>query len=126
MSFFSPKHRALSFKYAFQGVLSAFLTEPHLKLHFLAGFITIIAGVFFQLSQLEWIAIITMIGFVLSLELTNTAIEAVVNGFTSEIHPAAKMAKDISAGAVLIAAMTAATVGITVFLPHLLVFLKIS
>mgnify|MGYP001618136644 FL=1 len=63
--------------------------------------------------------IIFLIGFVIAVELTNTAIETVVDAFTDKEHPGAKLAKDISAGAVLIASITSAIIGMIIFLPYL-------
>jgi len=114
-----PRKRILSFKYAGEGIWSALRTEPNLKFHFLAALLVFLMGIYFHITRFEWITLIIMIGVVLSLELTNTAIETVVNSFTEDIHPAAKKAKDVAAGAVLISAVTAITVGILVFLPYI-------
>ncbi len=112
-------NRVLAFKYALEGFRSAFREEPNIKLHIIVALLVIIAGFYFGISQAEWIVVIILIGFVISLEMTNTAIEAVVDSFTDTEHPAAKLAKDISAGAVLVAAISAAIVGIIIFLPYL-------
>lgn len=114
--------RVLSFKYAFSGIAAAIKEEPNLKIHLSLALLVTVAGAAFQISELEWIIIVAMIGLVISVELTNTAIESVVNHFTSEIHPGAKLAKDISAGAVLVVAITAAVVGMIIFLPYLKTF----
>lgn len=116
----SAKHHILSFKYAFSGLVSASKTEPKLKIHFIIGLVVIIISALLRISVYDWMIIIFLIGFVISLELTNTAIEAVVNAFTDQEHPGAKLAKDISAGAVLAAAMTSAVLGIIILLPYLL------
>lgn len=114
-----PKRRVLSFKYAFEGLLAAFKEEPNLKIHLGFGLLVIIASFWFQISKLDWIIIITMIGLVISVELTNTAIEAVVDYLIKEQHPGAKIAKDISAAAVLVSAITATITGAIIFLPYL-------
>lgn len=106
----------ISFKHAFEGIGTALKQEPNLKFHFLAGVVTILISSFLKISTLEWIIIIILIGFVIAVELTNTAIEAVVDNFTDKNHPGAKLAKDISAGAVLVAALTATIVGVLVWL----------
>ncbi len=111
--------RILSFKYAFEGIIEAIKEEPNLKFHLLAGFLVILAGIFLNFSKLDWVLIIILIGFVISVELTNTAVEAVVDAFTDKTHPEAKLAKDISAGAVLVVAITSAVAGIIIFLPYL-------
>lgn len=111
--------RILSFKYALEGFTAAVKEEPNLKIHFFIAFLTILAGVWFKITKLEWIIITIMIGLVISVELTNTAIEAVVDYLIQEKHPGAKIAKDIAAAAVLIAATTAAVTGLIIFLPYL-------
>ncbi len=110
----------LSFRYAFEGLVAAFKEEPNLKFHFLAGLLVLILAFILKISRQDLTTIIILIGFVIAVELTNTAIETVVDGLTAEHHPAAKIAKDISAGAVLVAATTSALVGIIIFLPYLL------
>ncbi len=119
-----PKHRILSFRYAFEGILSAFKTEPNLKFHFTAGLLVVFLGWFFQISTQDWLIITIVTGFVISLELTNTAIEVLVDYLIPNIHPVAKKVKDISAGAVLISAMAAFVVGLIIFLPYLNTFLR--
>ncbi len=112
--------RILSFHYALSGIYDALKTEPNLKFHFLATILVIAAGFYFQISRLEWIIILLTCGMVISLELTNTAIEEVVDSFTAEVHPGAKFAKDVASGAVLIAAITASIIGLIIFLPYLI------
>lgn len=112
--------RILSFKYAFDGIWEAFKEEPNLRIHFIIAILVLLLGWFLHISTGEWIAVILSIGLVISVELTNTAIEAVVDSFTSDNHPGAKMAKDISAGAVLIIALMALSVGVFIFLPYFL------
>ena len=113
------KQRILSFKYAFSGILTALKEEPNLKFHFFAGLLVIVSSIILRISKEDWFVIIFLIGFVISLELTNTAIEAVVNTFTDKEHPGAKLAKDIAAGAVLVAAITSTILGIVIFLPYI-------
>ena len=111
--------RILSFKYALAGILTALKEEPNLKFHFFAGFLAVIASILLRISKEDWFVIIFLVGFVISLELTNTAIEAMVDAFTDEEPPRAKFAKDIAAGAVLAAAATSAILGILIFLPYI-------
>jgi diacylglycerol kinase len=114
------RRRALSFKYAFSGIKAAFLEEPNLKLHFVFAVIVALLGCYLQISKIEWLILTITIGLVLTAELTNTSIEAVVDSFTDKEHPGAKLAKDISAGAVLIVSLTAAIIGAIIFLPYLI------
>ena len=116
----SKKFHILSFKYALEGIIAAAKEEPNLKFHFLAGFLVLLLSVVLQISTLDWIIIIFLIGFLICVELTNTAIEAVVDHFTKDIHPGAKLAKDISAGAVLVSVITSASIGAIIFLPYLM------
>ena len=111
--------RVLSFRYAFEGFILAFKEEPNLKIHFGIGVLVILAGLVLQISKIDWIIIITMIGLVISVELTNTSIEAVVDYLIREEHPGAKIAKDISAAAVLVSALTSAIIGVIIFMPYI-------
>lgn len=115
----SKKFRILSFKYAFDGIYAALKQEPNLKIHFLIALLVIGLSFFLNISLTDWAIIIFIIGFVLAIELTNTAIEKIVDVFTDKEHPGAKYAKDISAGAVLVAAVTSVVVGLLIFLPYL-------
>lgn len=113
------KTRILSFKYAWDGILTAFKDEPNLKIHFVIACLVIFLGFYFSITLLDWFMVIFAIGFVVAVELTNTAIEEIVNSFTSDTHPGAKKAKDVAAGAVLVAAITALIIGLLVFLPYI-------
>lgn len=113
------KFHVISFRYAFAGIMAALKKEPNLKFHFLAGILVILISFFLSISKQDWIIIIILIGLVIAVELTNTAIEAVVDGFVDREHPGAKLAKDISAGAVLISTITAAIVGMIIFTTYI-------
>ncbi len=115
----SKKIHILSFKYAYEGIVAALKEEPKLIFHLLTGLIVLIVSLVLNISKGDWIIIIFLIGFVIAVELTNTAIEAVVDAFTDKEHPGAKLAKDISAGAVLVSALTSAVIGIMIFLPYI-------
>lgn len=112
------KGRVLSFKYAFEGIWTALKDQPNLIFHLLAAVVVILFGWFFQITTIEWIILTLTIGIVVCIELTNTAIEEVVNSFTDEIHPSAKKAKDVAAGAVLIVSIMAVIIGLLIFLPY--------
>lgn len=112
--------RALSFKYALDGVITAFRDQPNLKFQLCITLLVLALAYYFQISRTEWLIIILTIGFVLTFELTNTAIEEIVDSFTDQIHPSAKKAKDVAAAAVLIASVTAGAIGLIIFLPYLL------
>ena len=102
-----------SFAYAFTGIYVAFRSERNLKIHFTAMCLAIILGLYLDLSLLEWGFIVFSIGFVFVAEFFNTAIERLGNEAAhGEQSQAIKNAKDISAAAVLLSALTALVIGI--------------
>ncbi len=113
------KRRILSFKYALEGLSAAFKEEPNLKIHTVIALVVISAGFYFNITTIDWIIILFLICLVISLELTNTALEAVIDSFTETQHPRAKFAKDISAGAVLVISIVAVIIGLIIFLPYI-------
>lgn len=111
--------RILSFKYAGEGFWTAAKEEPNLVFHLFAALAVLILGWILKITPQDWIMLIFTIGLVISVELTNTAIEAVVDSFTQSSHPGAKKAKDVSAAAVLVVSITAIFIGLLIFLPYL-------
>ena len=109
-----------SFKYAFEGIISALKSEQNLKIHIAIMILVIIFGIILKINKIEWIICIILFGFVISLELVNTAIENTVDLITMEKNPKAKIAKDVSAAAVLIAAITSIIIGLIIFMPKLI------
>lgn len=99
-------------------------TQENARIHVGAAVITIAAGFFFGITRLEWCAVVLAIGFVMMAEAVNTAIEAIVDLASPELHPLAGRAKDVAAGAVLFAAVTAVMIGLLVFGPHVLALVK--
>lgn len=116
--------RAMSFKYAIEGLATALHDQPNLVLQLCIAAVVLALGFYFRITHTEWLIISLTIGFVVTFELTNTAIEEIVDSFTDQVHPAAKKAKDVAAAAVLVAALTAAIIGLMIFLPYLTVFLQ--
>lgn len=113
------KKLANSFKYAFQGLISSFKTERNMKIHILIMLLVIIAGIILKISTMDWIICAILFGIVISAELFNTAIETIVDMITPFRDPKAKLAKDISAGAVLVLAITSIIVGLIIFIPKI-------
>lgn len=109
-----------SFKFAFDGLKTALKEEPNLRVHFLLAVLALFLGFVLKLSNLEWLVLILTIGLVLILELINTSVESIVNLVSPQIQNEAKIAKDVSAAAVLMAAILSLTVGAFLFLPKLL------
>jgi len=109
-----------SFVFAFRGIGFLLRTQTNARLHLAATVVVIGAGFGFQISRAEWLAVVAAIGLVWTAEGMNTAIEAVVDLVSPEAHPLAGRAKDVAAGAVLIAAGVAAVIGVLIFGPRLL------
>lgn len=114
----------MSFKFAIEGFSIALRDQPNLIVQLCIALIVLSLGIYFQITNIEWLIISLTIGFVVTLELINTAIEEIVDSFTDKEHPSAKKAKDVAAAAVLIASLTAAVAGLIIFLPYLAIFLK--
>jgi undecaprenol kinase len=107
-----------SFYYALSGIAQAFLRERNMKIHAVMITIVIIMGCSFHITSDEWLIIILTIGLVVGLEMTNTAVEALVDLVTEEYKYLAAVAKNVAAGAVLIAAIIAVIVAVMIFLPY--------
>lgn len=114
-----------SFKYAIEGIIASFKTERNMKLHVMAMILVILLGFFAKLSKLEWMICIILFTIVIAGELFNTAIETTVDIAMPQKNEKAKLAKDVSAGAVLIIAIGAFIIGIIIFIPKILEILKI-
>lgn len=112
-----------SFGYAFDGIFTCIRNERNMKIHCTAAVLVVIAGLILGLSVTEWCICLGLFGLVMALELVNTAVESVVDLVTEERKPLAKVAKDTAAGAVLIAAIMAAVIGLIIFVPRGLAFL---
>lgn len=110
-----------SFKYAIEGFISSFKTERNMKIHVLATIVVILLGIYVKLNFVEWCVIAIAIAVVIAGELFNTAIETVVDMVSPEKNPKAKLAKDISAAAVLALAIGAAATGLLIFIPKILI-----
>jgi len=105
-----------SFKYAIAGIKQV-MAEQNFRFDLMVAFVVIVAGAFTGLSKIEWIILVIIIALMLALEMLNTAIEHVVDLASPDIHPLAKAAKDIAAGAVLVFAIASVIIGILIFLP---------
>ena len=105
-----------SFTYAIQGILTA-TKEQNLRFHILSAVVVVIAGIVTGLSLVEWLILTLIIALVIGAEMFNTAIERVVDLSSPEIHPLAKDAKDVAAGAVLVFASASVIIGLLIFLP---------
>jgi diacylglycerol kinase (ATP) len=104
-----------SFNYAFEGIIHVLRTQRNLRIHFAIAFLVLVLALVVNVTKLELIVLLISIAFVLITEMLNTAIEAAIDIATTSFDPMAKLAKDIAAGAVLIAAVNALAVGYLVF-----------
>lgn len=116
---FSFRERLLSFKYAFRGIGFLISGEHNARIHGIVAVCVVICGFLFDLSLTEWIAVLFAIGLVLTFEAINSAIEALCDHVSPERRESIGRAKDLAAGAVLLAAITAALVGGIVFFPKI-------
>lgn len=115
-----------SFTHAGRGVVTAARRQQNFRVHLVATVAVVVAGVVLRLTYMEWLIIIVAIGLVLVTEMLNSAIEALGDAITKEHHPLIGQAKDLGAGAVLLASITAAVIGGMIFGRHLLLWLAHS
>jgi diacylglycerol kinase (ATP) len=104
-----------SFNYAFEGVIHVLRTQRNMRIHFVLAVAVLIAALLSGVTKFELVSLLIVIAFVLIAEMVNTAIEGAIDVATTSFDPMAKLAKDIAAGAVLIATVTAVAVGYLVF-----------
>jgi len=109
-----------SFRFAFEGVVYAFRTQRNFKAHCAITAAMLLVGLWVGLPLGQWAVLALVTGVVFHAELVNTALEAVVDKASPEIHPLAKVAKDCAAASVLVAAITAVVVGLLILGPPLI------
>jgi diacylglycerol kinase len=108
-----------AFGHALRGVAEAVQGERHMRFHLVAAIVVVVTACWLQVETQEWLWLIAAIGSVWVAELFNTAIERVVDLASPDLHPLAKAAKDMASGAVLVAAVFAAVIGVIIFGPTL-------
>ena len=108
-----------SFRFALEGLAYSWRTQRHLRVHAGVAALVVGVGLVVGLRPAEWAVLVAMIALVGALELVNTVVEVVVDLVSPEYHPLAKIAKDVAAGAVLLAAACAVVVGVLILLPPL-------
>lgn len=112
--------RLFSFKYAFAGLKYVLITQQNAWIHTTITAAVIILAAFSELTFQDWGILLLAIGLVWTAEIFNTALEALVNLVSPQPHPLAKVAKDVSAAAVLISAIISIGIGLIILLPHLI------
>ncbi len=120
---FSIIKRAKSFNHAGRGVWVFLRTTHNAWVHIFFFILAIALGIFFDITHIDWLALVLAGGFVITAEAFNTAIEIDINLTSPDHHPYAKDTKDVAAGAVLISSITALVVGIIIFGHYFLEFL---
>lgn len=113
------RNRLYSFRYAFAGLFYMLRTQRNAWIHAVATVSVIALGLWLRLSSHEWAILALTIGLVWMAEFVNTALEAVVDLASPDIHPLARVGKDVAAAAVLVAAMTSVVVGLLILGPPL-------
>lgn len=108
-----------SFNYAFEGIIYALKTQRNMKIHFIVTVIVLVASLFFNFSKVEIILLLLTITLVLIAEMINTSIESTIDLITDQYNIFAKIAKNVAAGAVLIAALNAVVVAYLIFFHRL-------
>ena len=116
----SPLYK--SFGYAFAGIIFCIRQERNMRIHLTAAVLVTAAGTVLRISAVEWMLCLILFGLIMSLEMVNTALEAIVDLVTQEQAPLAKIAKDAAAGAVLVSSVMAAVIGLIIFLPKIFAF----
>lgn len=107
----------IGFRHAWEGVKYAFTSQPNFKVHTIAALTALTTGLIVQLPLIEWLILLLTISLVLSAEMINTALESMTDLIEEKYHQNAKIAKDVSAGMVLLTALTSVIVGVVLFLP---------
>jgi diacylglycerol kinase (ATP) len=104
-----------SFNYAIEGIVHVLRTHRNMRIHFAAAIVVLVAAVWIGVTRIELMLLLLAIAFVLVAEMINSAIEQAIDVATTSFDPLAKLAKDVAAGAVLIASVNAVAVGYLVF-----------
>jgi len=118
------KRLVSSFGYAFKGIGYAVATQLNFRVHLGAVVLVVCMGLALHISVTEWCFITLCIALVLTLELVNTAIETLTDIVSPGYNEKAGRAKDVAAGAVLIAAIFALITGAFIFVPKLISFVE--
>lgn len=113
-----------SFVFAWNGFKICFTSETNFKIHLLFAAVAIWLGFTLKIIHTEWLAIIGCIALVTTLEMINTALEKLCDVVHNDVHPDIKKVKDIAAGAVLVAAGCSLIIGLIIFFPKIILFIK--
>lgn len=116
----------LSFKNAYQGLIFAFKTQPNYKIHFLLSFLAVLGAWFFRVSYSEFLIIILFIFLGMTIEMVNTAVETTCDAIDRNHREDIRIAKDVSAAAMLIFSLGALVVACIIFVPKIISLLMLN
>ncbi len=115
-----------SFGYSMEGIIYTIKNEQSIIVMLLATILAIIIGLWLRIKPIEWVFVFLTIGIVLAFELINTAIEATIDLLSPEFHPLAKIAKDTGSAAVFITTIFAVIIGGVIFIPKIMIILRLG
>jgi undecaprenol kinase len=118
------KRILFSIKYSIDGLVYAYGNEKSLLLHGVLSTVLIILGLFFHISKTKWILILITLAVILAIELVNTAIEAVVDMYTTKFNPLAKIAKDCGSAATFVLVVVGAIISGSIYIPLIINLFK--
>lgn len=116
-SFFTGRFKSIGF--AIKGAFKLVTTEHSVMVQFSIAILVTIAGIYFNITKEEWLIQTLAIGLVLAIEGLNTAVEKVADFVHPDFHERIGFIKDIAAGAVFFAALTAISIGAIIYIPYL-------
>ena len=117
------KTHTIGFDHAWQGIIHAFSHHPNFLIHLLLGSTALLASVLLQVSRFELLILLSLFMLGLVIEMINTSIESVVDLVTQKHRQSAKIAKDVSAGAMLIYAVGSSLIATAILLPRILILI---
>ncbi len=113
-----------SFVFAWHGFKICFASETNFKIHLLFATAAVCLGFTLNITYIEWLSVIGCIALVTALEMINTALEKLCDVVHKDVHPGIKQVKDIAAGAVLVGACCSFIIGLMIFLPKIILYIK--
>lgn len=114
-----------SFAFALNGFKICFTSETNFKIHIVAAVVVVLLGFALSISAIEWLVVTGCIAFVLTMEMINTAIEKLCDVVQIDFHSGIKKVKDIAAGAVMLSAVCSLIIGVVIFLPKIIMYIKL-
>lgn len=121
---FSINERVKSFGNAFSGITNLLRYQHNFRIHIFILFLVTVAGIFFGISRVDWMAIVLAAAMVLALEALNSAVEYLADFVSPEYNDRIKKVKDVAAAGVLISAIASVIVGVIIFLPEIVGLLR--